>query len=126
MGFFTAFLLLRRPPEPRQRANNGDVEQRVWACQSPRPLKICADSCVRRADNSSGPAANDVHSPALRTRPMKLREPRSDCDHDRPAQPLVRLEEQLFVVMERIGALEEENARLREENWPLREENALR
>lgn len=55
---------------------------------------------------------------------MKLREPRSDCEHDRLAQRVARLEEQLFAAMERIGTREEENARLRGENRQLREENA--
>ena len=54
---------------------------------------------------------------------MKLREPRSECERDRLAQRVARLEEQLFAAMERIGILEEDNARLQGENQQLRDEN---
>ncbi len=46
---------------------------------------------------------------------MKLREPRSDCEYDRLAQRMAKLEEKLFSVIKRSAELEEENARLRAE-----------
>jgi transposase len=55
---------------------------------------------------------------------MKLREPSCDCDHDRLAQRMAKLEEKLFSVMERNAELEEENARLRAEVERLGAENA--
>lgn len=45
---------------------------------------------------------------------MKLREPRSDCEHDRLAQRAANPEEQRFVTMGRIGSSEAENACLRD------------
>ena len=58
-------------------------------------------------------AAKDRYFPPP---PKKLREPRSDCEHDRLAQRMAKLEEQLFAAMEGIGTLEAENARLRKEH----------
>jgi len=55
---------------------------------------------------------------------MKLREPRCDCDHDRLAQRLAKLEEKLFSVMERNAELEEENARLSREVTELKQQLA--
>ena len=52
---------------------------------------------------------------------MRLREPQCDCEHERVAQRVAKLEEQRFAAMKRIGTLEAENARLREENRRLRE-----
>lgn len=54
---------------------------------------------------------------------MNLREPRYDCDHDRLAEHVARLEQQLFAARERIGIMEEDNARLQAENQQLRDEN---
>ena len=55
---------------------------------------------------------------------MKLREPKCDCDHDRLAQRMAKLEEKLFSVMERNAELEEENARLRREVVDLKQQLA--
>lgn len=55
---------------------------------------------------------------------MKLREPRSDCDYDRLAQRMAKLEEKLFSVMERNAQLEEENLRLRAEVADLKQQLA--
>jgi len=54
---------------------------------------------------------------------MNLREPRYDCDHDRLAEHVARLEQPLFAARERIGIMEEDNARLQAENQQLRDEN---
>jgi transposase len=54
---------------------------------------------------------------------MKLRETIHDCESQRLAQRVAKLEEKLFGAMQRIAQLEEENAQLREENIQLREEN---
>jgi transposase len=55
---------------------------------------------------------------------MKLREPRSDSEHDRLAQRMAKLEEKLFSVMEHNAELEEENARLRREVADLKQQLA--
>ncbi len=55
---------------------------------------------------------------------MKLREPKCDCEHDRLAQRMAKLEEKLFSVMERNAELEEENARLRAEVADLKQQLA--
>ena len=54
---------------------------------------------------------------------MKLREPKSDCDCDRLAQRMAKLEEKLFSVLERNAELEKENTRLRAEVERLGAEN---
>jgi len=55
---------------------------------------------------------------------MKLREPKCDCEHDRLAQRMAKLEEKLFSVMERNAELEEENSRLRAEVADLKQQLA--
>ncbi len=55
---------------------------------------------------------------------MKLREPRSDCEHHRLAQRMAKLEEKLFSVMQRNAELEAENARLRREVADLKQQLA--
>jgi transposase len=55
---------------------------------------------------------------------MRLREPKCDCDPDRLARRMAKLEEKLFSVMRRNAELEEENARLRAEVERLGKENA--
>jgi transposase len=46
---------------------------------------------------------------------MKLREPNCDCERDRLAQRMAKLEEKFFGATERIAELEQENARLHEQ-----------
>ncbi len=55
---------------------------------------------------------------------MKLRDTIHDCESQRLAQRVAKLEEKLFGAMERIAHLEEDNARLREENAKLQQQLA--
>ena len=108
----TGLALAKPVGTPRQRADYGNPEQGNLVCQAfPRlPKNLPGFLCPGTGNSSRLGGPGWVFS-----RPTRLREARCDSEHDRVAQRVAKLKEQLFAAMERIGTLEVENARLHEQ-----------